>query len=406
MITAERATGRWSGSGRAQPARHRAATEGFSLIELLVGLAIGLLLIAAVLQLFVGSRATFNATEALARAQESGRFAIATISPTIRSSAIGGVCGGNARLRTHIDLSDDAADALLSPVHAVRGWDYRNTGIGQTIVLDNLTPGASAASEWQGGGNIGDLPAVIADLAVPFSDVLLVRQIRPVSNITAEATNLQDMDRLDVTGAGADQINQCDLILVTNCNQADLFQVSSVNSGELFRRTTGPCAPGNVAGIIAGPGSPEVFWSRNYGTATQFHRFESRAFFVGQGLSGEPALFSATFGRGLTSPRIEELVDGIENMQILFGYSFPGDASPPGDGQSVNEWLTAQTVPNWEYVVAVRIGLLARSPRAVASGAAAQTFDIALTNVTHPADAALRQPHNVTLSLRNRQIIR
>lgn len=377
--------------------------DGFSLIELVIGLGIGLLVLAAVLQLFIGSRVTFTATEALARAQESGRFAIASISPSIRSVSLGGMCGGSARLRTHLDLSEDLADTLLSPIHAVRAWEYRNTGIGQKVVLDDLVPGASAASQWQAGGNIGDLPAALAALALPMSDILLVREIRPVSRIIADSDNLQDQDRLNVSyDAGANQIDQCELVLVTNCNQADLFQASSVSSSQLFRQTSGTCAPGNVAGI----GSPAQFWSRNYGTATQFHRFLTRVFFIGEGVSGEPALFSAIYGRGLTTPRIEELVDGIENMQLLFGYSFPGDATPPGDGQSVNQWLTAQTVPNWEYVVAVRIGLLARSPGSVGSGVSTQTFELALTEVTHSADARLRQPHNVTLSLRNRQIIR
>lgn len=394
---------------RFQPTRsgalkgHRRGT-GFTLVELIIGLAIGLLVVAAVIQLFVGSRVTFSATEALARTQESGRFAVATISPAIRSTNVRGICGGSARLRNHLNLSDAAADSLLSPVHAVRGWDHSNTGIAQTVTLDNLQPGASAASEWTAGGGIGDLPAVIASRALPLSDVLLIREIVPVTNLTANATgNLQSNDSLRVTySAGANQITQCEIVLVTNCNQADLFQASSVSSTQLFRQAGGACAPGNVAAT----GSPPQFWSVNYGSAAQFHRFRSRAFFIGEGVSGEPALFSATFGGGLTAPRIEELVDGIENMQVLYGYSLPGDSTPPGDGQSVNDWLTAATVPSWEYVVAVRIGLLARSPRAVGSGQAAQTFNVALTDVTHPPDTFLRQPHNVTLSLRNRQIVR
>lgn len=400
---------------------HRQSSRGLTLVELLIALAIGLLVTAAVIQLFIGSRATFNAAEALARVQESGRFAVSTIGPSIRSSKLSGICGGSARMTNHLNLaSSAAANTLFSPQHAVRGWEYNDTAIGQTVTLDDLEAGSSQASQWVGGGNIGALPASIVQRALPSSDVLLIREVRPVPGITAndlpdpddpnpQPSNRQDENRLAVRyDPDVGQIQECEIILVTNCNEADLFQVSSVSSSGtsifLNRQDTGTCSPGNVAAI----GSPAIYWSRNYGRAAQFHRFNTRVFFVGESISGEPALFSASFpsGLGTNAPQIEELVDGIENMQLLFGYSFPGDATPPGDGQSVNQWLTADRVPNWEYVVAIRIGLLVRSSTSASGGVAAQTFDIARTNVTHAPDARLRQAHNVSLSLRNRQIVR
>ncbi len=374
-------------------------TSGFSLVELMVALTLSLLVVAAVVQFFTGSKMTYNATEALARTQESGRFALETLKPVVRSAGLGGICGGTSRLRNHLNVSSADAIALLAPNHAVRGWEFQNTGIDQTVTLTGLTPGSAAVGQWQAGGNIGQLPDVIVQRALPFSDVLFIREMRPIGNITATDTNAPNQNNINVIyGTGADQVTQCEIVLVTNCNQADLFQAVNATANSLTRGSGGTCSPGNV--------TPAADWSATYRSAAQFYRPLSRAFFIGEGASGQPALFSATFSRGFNTPVIEELVDGIENMQLVFGYSDPGAPEGSGDGQSVNVWLTAQNVPNWEYVIAVRVGLLARSPGAVSMDAVAQTFDIGLTNVTHTADRALRQPYNVTLSLRNRQIVR
>ena len=159
----------------------------------------------------------------------------------------------------------------------------------------------------------------------------------------------------------------------------------------------GGCTPGNR--------TPGVDWSARYGSGAQFYRAESTVYFVGLGASGNPALFSARMRHGL-APRIEELAEGIENLQVLYGYSEPGQPEGSGDGQSVNLWLTANNVPNWEYVIAVRIGLLSRSPNPAGAGAASQTFEVALSNVISPNDQFLRQPYNTTIALRNRQIVR
>lgn len=386
------------------PARHNSSSliaKGFSLVELMVALAISLLLVAAVLQFFAGTKMTYTATEAIARAQESGRFALETLKPVVRTAGLSGICGGGAPpLRNHLDVSDAEALALLGPDQAIRGWEYRNTGTDQTITLDDLEPGSSPASNWLAGGNIGNLPEAIADLALPFSDILLIREMRPVGNITARQNNAPDQENININyGTGADQFKQCEIVLVTNCNQADLFQNTDDTSAALARGSGGGCDPGNEV----------LDWSAAYRSATQFYRPISRVFFIGEGTSGEPALFTATFGLGLTNPVVQEaqeLVDGIENMQILYGYSEPGPPDGSGDGQSVDVFLPAQFVPNWEYVIAVRIGLLARSPGAVGMEAVAETYDVGLTNVTHTADRVLRQPYNVTLALRNRQIVR
>lgn len=51
-----------------------AAARGFTLVELMVALAIGLVLTVVVAQLFIGSRETFRTTDAVSRLQENMRY--------------------------------------------------------------------------------------------------------------------------------------------------------------------------------------------------------------------------------------------------------------------------------------------------------------------------------------------
>lgn len=70
---------------RAYPKMH--PSRGLTLIELMVAIALGLLLVAVVIQIYVGSRATYNKQEDLSRLQENGRVALDVIGRAARISA-------------------------------------------------------------------------------------------------------------------------------------------------------------------------------------------------------------------------------------------------------------------------------------------------------------------------------
>ncbi len=69
-------------SGLYCPRIHR--QSGFSLIELMIAMLIGLFLLFGVVQIFMGSRLTYQAHEGIGRIQENGRFAIEIMSRQVR----------------------------------------------------------------------------------------------------------------------------------------------------------------------------------------------------------------------------------------------------------------------------------------------------------------------------------
>lgn len=60
------------------------AEGGFSIVELMIALMLGLILLGGVLQVFLSSRQTYSANEAMSRMQENGRFALEFIARSAR----------------------------------------------------------------------------------------------------------------------------------------------------------------------------------------------------------------------------------------------------------------------------------------------------------------------------------
>ncbi|HTE40231.1 MAG TPA: PilW family protein [Steroidobacteraceae bacterium] len=67
------------------------AVGGFSLIEVMVAMVIGLVLVAGAMQVYINSRATYTVNETSARLQETARYALSVMEPDIRMAGYWGV---------------------------------------------------------------------------------------------------------------------------------------------------------------------------------------------------------------------------------------------------------------------------------------------------------------------------
>ena len=65
--------------------------RGVSLIELMVSLVIGLLLMAGAVTVYLQSRSTYTTSDAVARLQETGRYALSIIEPDVRLAGFWGM---------------------------------------------------------------------------------------------------------------------------------------------------------------------------------------------------------------------------------------------------------------------------------------------------------------------------
>ncbi|MEM7053395.1 MAG: PilW family protein [Pseudomonadota bacterium] len=362
--------------------------KGLSLVELMIAIALSLLLTLGIIQLFQGSKVTFNTNEALARMQENGRFTLEILKRELRETGTHGWCAGRVTITDHTNSCDEFPNGGNSPL---MGWEFASTSDGDSYNMPaDLDPANIPAGSWSTATGTG-LHQNLNGQLVPGSDFFVVRRFEPLQyTINSNSSN----DRIALT-AGFPITG--DITLVTNCSFADLFQQASAG-GDLDKSS--------FACSATGPGNQTALpWSTQYGVGAQVFRVQEIAYFVGFDPTrgdGVPGLYRLNLSNGIR----EELVEGVENLQVRYGYS--RDATQGGDGQSVRfeeDWLTADQVPNWRQVIAMRISMSVQSPDIADGERDAQTFTLAGVDVTSAADGRLRQPFSTTIALRNQIIV-
>ena len=90
-----------------------------------------------------------------------------------------------------------------------------------------------------------------------------------------------------------------------------------------------------------------------------------------------------------------ELVQGVENMQLLYGDDTDGDGT-------ANRYRVQSSVANLDNVVSVRIGLLMSTANQVASATDTRTYNVIGTSIGPMSDKRVRRMYTTTIALRNR----
>jgi len=334
--------------------------RGLTLIEIMIAVTLGLILTAGIIQIFVGSKRTYHATEGLARMQENGRFITDVIAHDLR----------HVLYRGCVDPNNPANTAYIS-----------------TVVTDPFDPPIV------GYDNSGTLPAG----AVAGTDAVTVRFAEP-RGIPLKSAMADEYG--DITVASDRGLSAGDVAIIADCVQADVFTITDVidNGSSTFVIKHDAVFDGDTVNQNpnkADNGSGVTPLSKAYGTDAQLMILRDRTYFVRNtgrtAIDGTPILALARRSGG----QVEDLIEGVANLQILYGERLAnGNVRfvPAGtSGLDMNK------------VAAVQVGILLQTVEAVGEPSAAnQTFTIAGTSVTVPAgDRRLWRAFNVTTRLRN-----
>ncbi|HJO12117.1 MAG: PilW family protein [Gammaproteobacteria bacterium] len=368
------------------------ASHGLSLIELLIAMALGLTITAGVIQIYVGNNATERSQEARGRIQENGRFALNFLSQELRMAGyLGCLSGINAASVNNIL---NAPPASFQPQIGLQGWEAAGTNP-DTISnsVNNVAVVATGAGGWgTTGGNV--LPAFNA---IPGSDI-----IRAWSSFgTAAIINTVTAGVTPVINSRPINIAANDFLLLSDCDQADLVQacaVANVGPGISTNITLSTaCVPGNVASsAITSQAGGEVV------------KLEGTLLYVGKRgdvATNPPALFVRRLGANGIPGVAEELIEGVESMQALYGVNMDNDVR-----NTVDSYLPADQVPDWTNVISIRITLLMQSiesgvvPAAQAYTFNGVTYDGGGGNGALPGDTRVRRVFSSTINLRNRAL--
>lgn len=361
-----------------------AKQQGYSIIELMVASVIGLIILSGAVTVFTGNKSSQELSSGMARIQESGRVALDILSNDIRLAGFQGCTDGTIEP----NVLATAGPTISLPQGALWGGEYD--------------------SSWS--------PTVHTDLAdlspLPKSGTDVIYVQHGSGRTTILASSMTTATGPISLALNPDQLAADDLIIISDCANADIFRATSVtdsttnsNISVAFAASTANTSSTlSTSYTISGATADRVT------DAMRVMRFESNAYFVadsGRNDTSGGDIFSlfALDTTSATDIAAVELVEGVENMQILYGQRRPNG--------TVQYLRAGNAALNIENVVSVQIGLLVSSTDSVTSGNDDRTYLIANEKVGPPSGSETikhsggrlkRAAFNTTIQLRNRNL--
>jgi len=126
----------------------RRLNAGFSLIELMVAVTLGLILMVALISVFVGSRSAYQATSGVASLADEGRFAVNTISQLARGAGFIGCSRASTSATGSSLLNWSSAPVAYDFRYAVGGYEAAGTAPGDTVTMPATPTAGAGAGNW------------------------------------------------------------------------------------------------------------------------------------------------------------------------------------------------------------------------------------------------------------------
>jgi type IV pilus assembly protein PilW len=307
----------------------RRAASGFSLIELMIALTIGLVVLTVLATVFARTSSGRGDLERVSRLVENSRFAADIVGDDVRHAGFYGTflppsdtlysdpspCGWNTADVTQLGWQPTATPPRYPA--QLQGWDDPAA----TVVALNCLPDRVAGT-----------------------DVLAIRRVssRAVTTAQVSPTSIYV------------QASQC-------INDPVLLRVS--NTAGQFTLRTASCDPASIAGI---------------------RRYFVRVYYVASCNECAPSDGIRTLKRMEVVDnvvRVVSLAEGVENLQFEYAFDTNDDGTPE---QMLTTTTSIGATATWANVVAVRMHLLMRSTEAGLSSETTPTvFDM---GPAHPAE--------------------
>ncbi|WP_168735177.1 PilW family protein [Pseudothauera rhizosphaerae] len=389
--------------------------RGLTLVELLVAMAVGLILIAGVITIFLGSKQSYRTSEALSRVQESGRFALEFMARDLRAAGYSPAREfGCTRLGQEAEQEVEPGDlhegrlrvALTDPSAIGEGQTANPDATANWNAVFSPETVPSVYSEGEGTAPAGRLRGdwVTAQTFSPRGGPMRVLDSDTSSGLTLDVEIAPDAEP---------DTGETMVIIEENCTRGvvlELCGISEIAGGGGEEGETGggdddgPTATHRLSFADCNAGHIDSSNRNDFIKAHPMNfedagvlRVSGAAFpvtyYIGTGAGGEPALF-----RRAGTQAAQELVEGVENMRLLYSLRSAGNPRQ-ADGNFVDA-SASSVAGNWENVVAVRVELLVRSAETnVVPEVQSVTFGGAPVNTD---DRRLRQVFTSTIALRNR----
>lgn len=314
-----------------KPRRGHAAIQrgarGFTLVELMIAMVLGLVVIGGVVSVFVANKQSYRTNEALSQVQDHGRTAFEFLARDIRMAGLTG-CGNLNRIANVLNNGPNGGSAT--------DWfaDFANSIIGyEGNQTDPAVATGTAEAERVAGTDSFQLVGIEGS---GFS----VESHQPTSaqfKINEASTDFQVGD----------------IVVVCDPDHAAVMQITNYNSSNVtVVHNTGTGTPGNCSKGLGFPTQcTAVGNSYEFGPNSQIAKLASTAWYIGNNPVGGRSLYRIDIitSSGVPTERATEMVRNVTDMQVTY----------ITDGGTTLQ--DADAVSDWALVDAARVELTMQS---------------------------------------------
>lgn len=351
----------------------RNAQQGFSIVELMIAMVLGLVLMAGVIQVFITSKQAFNLNEEMNWIQENARYSVNYLAEDIRMA---GYYGCASRASNIVNVLNNPSSSWVTDFNkGMSGYDGNAATFPSAVfprpVVSTLSP------------------------ELPKTDVFTVHR-GDFDNAFKVSGHNATSAVIDVQGTHA--FGEGTILIVSDCSNTAIFQTTGNQTNKVNHNKGNSVSPGNCT---KGLGVPRVCTANGSGYTYKDDAFIMQAighaYYIDVASNGVPSLFRERLNVGGVTTTKEELIQGVENMQLQYGLDSDGDGIP-------NRYVRADqvTATQWETgVISARLTMLLRSLTPLASEP--QVFTYMGSSYT-PTDSYVRRTVSTTVKLRNRGV--
>ncbi len=352
---------------------------GFSIIELMISMVIGLVLIGSMVTAFSSSQRSVALNSTLTQLQDNGRFAMDSMIRDARMAGFQGCIDINSASAT---IRSDTAPTENFYDTAVQASTITNTSAFDPPMHPSFIVPTDV------GKPIPGTDAISLQFGSPLAYTFI-----PMSSADSDIV-LDNAESDFVTG---------DIALISNCQVADIFTITN-SSGASLQHT----ALGNKDRLLSAP-----YGSSGEGNLPRLMRFEANIYYIGDttrtNSSGDPihSLYKQTLP--YTNPPIE-MIEGVANLKIKLGLRDPDPTSER------LRFVAPDEVNLFDgQIELVQFGILVQSYNKVLTQDELINYSLAGYTLTpskanevdaaiaYAADGRMKLAFNATVSIRNRR---